>query len=1158
MKLFKKSAVCAAVLSALAGPVFAQQVIIGAGNNTPGAYTIVVGNNNTNSSADGHGYFIGSGNNSTGNNVAIGDNNTLTGNTVAGIGLPAYVIGSGNVVGADAANIHGSNNNVSATADSANVMGDGNTVSGVGSVTIGTGSTNTGQGSSAIGNGVSMTGVNSIALGGSTIVSGTNAGAIGGSAQATADGAYAIGTGAVASQANAVALGSGSTTGAAIATTGVTLLGQGYTFAGTAPTSTVSVGTAGGERTVTNVAAGRVSSASTDAINGSQLAATNAALGTLADRSVQYDLNPDGTVNRTNVTMAGPTSTDGGVTGGTTITNIHQGAVNATSTDAVNGAQIYNIAGDTSNTYVTQNGRGVRYVRTNDTGLPLADAHAQGQGSSALGYNAVSSGQSSLAMGNSATASGQDAIATGSSSTASGTGSIAMGAGATAAQNGAIALGAGSTTSVGVNVAGTTLAGNAYTFAGANGAAQGTVSVGAVGAERQIQNVAAGQLTATSTDAVNGSQLFATNTALNKLNDRAVQYDLNTDGTVNYTNVSMAGPISTDGGVTGGTTITNIHQGAVNATSTDAVNGAQLYNIAGDTSNTYVTQNGRGVRYVRTNDTGLPLADAHAQGQGSSAMGYNAVASGKTSLAMGNNASASATNSIATGTGSTASGTGSIALGAGASASQNGAIALGAGSKTIVGVNVTGVTLAGNAYTFAGANGAAQGTVSVGAVGAERQIQNVAAGQLTATSTDAVNGSQLFATNTALNKLNDRAVQYDLNTDGTVNYTNVSMAGPISTDGGVTGGTTITNIHQGAINATSTDAVNGAQIYNIAGDTSNTYVTQNGRGVRYVRTNDSGLALSDSSAQGVGSSAMGYNAVATGDASLAMGFNSSASGQNAIATGTGSVSSGNGSIALGAGASASQDGAVALGAGSVTGNGVDVGGATIAGNAYAFAGNKGSAQGTVSVGAVGAERQVQNVAAGQLTATSTDAVNGSQLFATNTAIDGVNSHVNVLDGRVTVIEGDVNNLYQITGNLDGRTTVLENTAVRYDVRQDGSVNYNSITLGGTQGNGPTAIHNLADGVAKNDAVNKGQLDAAKKQLGAGVAVGVAMSGLTQANDPDRTMITAATGVYGSDFGIAAGASRMFDNGRVVVKGGVGLSTTKGAKVGIAVGAGMNL
>jgi autotransporter adhesin len=923
VKLFKKSAICLAALGALAGPVFAQQVIIGTGNNTPGAYTITIGNNNTNSGPYGFGYFIGSGNNSTGNNVAIGDNNTLTGNTGStGIGFPTYVVGSGNNVGADAANVHGSNNNISATADSANVMGDGNTVSGVGSVTIGTGSTNSGQGSSAIGNGVSMTGANSVALGGSTVVSGSNAGAIGSSAQASADGAYAIGTGAVASQAGSVALGSGSTTGVAIGTTGVTLLGQSYSFAGTTPASTVSVGAAGSERTVTNVAAGRLTASSTDGVNGSQLYATNSALGALADRSVQYDLNADGTVNHSNVTMAGPASTDGGVTGGTSITNIHQGAITGTSTDAVNGAQIYNIAGDTSNTYVTQNGRGVRYVRTNDTGLPLADAHALGQGSSALGYNATSSGQSSLAMGNNATASGQDAIASGTGAAASGTGSIAMGAGATAAQNGAVALGSGSTTSNGVDVA--------------------------------------------------------------------------------------------------------------------------------------------------------------------------------------------------------------------------------------------GVTLAGNAYTFAGANGSAQGTVSVGAVGAERQVQNVAAGQLSATSTDAINGSQLFATNTALGKLADRSVQYDLNSDGTVNYGNVTMAGPASTDGGVTGGTTITNVHQGAVNATSTDAVNGAQIYNIAGDTSTSYVNQNGRGVRYVRTNDSGLSLSDSSAQGVGSSAMGYNAVATGDAALAMGFNSNASGQNSIAAGTGSTSSGTGSIALGAGSTAKQNGAVALGAGSTTSNGVDVGGAIIAGSAYSFAGAKGSAQGTVSVGAVGAERQVQNVAAGQLSATSTDAVNGSQLFATNKAIDSVNAHVNVLDGRVTVIEADVNNLYQITGNLDARTTVLEDTAVRYDVRQDGSVNYNSITLGGAKGNGPTAIHNLADGVANNDAVNKGQLDAAKKQLGAGVAVGVAMSGLTQANEPDRTMVTAATGVYGSDLGVAAGVSRMFDNGRVVVKGGVGFSATKGAKVGIAVGAGMNL
>ncbi|MFK8403077.1 hypothetical protein M2D07_031590, partial [Pseudomonas sp. BGr12] len=81
-----------------------------------------------------------------------------------------------------------------------------------------------------------------------------------------------------ANNANDVALGAGSTTDVAVGTAGTTIAGTDYSFAGATPTSTVSVGSKGSERTITNVAAGRLSADSTDAINGSQLFATNQAI----------------------------------------------------------------------------------------------------------------------------------------------------------------------------------------------------------------------------------------------------------------------------------------------------------------------------------------------------------------------------------------------------------------------------------------------------------------------------------------------------------------------------------------------------------------------------------------------------------------------------------------------------------------------------------------------------------------------------------------------------------------------------------------------------------------------------------------------------------------------------------------------------------------
>lgn len=102
--------------------------------------------------------------------------------------------------------------------------------------------------------------------------------------QSKAEKAIALGNQAQANNHNDVALGSGSSTEKAVATHGTTIDGEYYGFAGTEPTSTVSIGSKGKERTITNVAAGRVQYDSTDAINGSQLYATNQAIETLARR----------------------------------------------------------------------------------------------------------------------------------------------------------------------------------------------------------------------------------------------------------------------------------------------------------------------------------------------------------------------------------------------------------------------------------------------------------------------------------------------------------------------------------------------------------------------------------------------------------------------------------------------------------------------------------------------------------------------------------------------------------------------------------------------------------------------------------------------------------------------------------------------------------
>jgi autotransporter adhesin len=118
---------------------------------------------------------------------------------------------------------------------------------------------------------------------------------------------------------------------------------------------------------------------------------------------------------------------------------------------------------------------------------------------------------------------------------------------------------------------------------------------------------------------------------------------------------------------------------------------------------------------------------------------------------------------------------------------------------------------------------------------------------------------------------------------------------------------------------------------------------------------------------------------------------------------------------------------------------------TINGRTYAFAGT--APVTTVSVGDVGAERTITNVAAGRLSAISTDAVNGSQLYATNTAIEDLQAGV---------------------GSLTQNT-------VQYETNVDGSKK-NSIVLQGGDPNAPVLISNVAAGVKNNDAVNVKQLN----------------------------------------------------------------------------------
>lgn len=826
-----------------------------------------------------------------------------------------------------------------ATAASSTALGMGSQASGVKSLSIGSDANASGENALAIGGSAAAAGESSMAIGSHASASDEQSFAVGYKAQATKADAVALGTqakaqadralsfgynssatkndaiamgsnsksqgmsslafgtNAISADDNSVALGSNSLTAAAVGTQAITIDGKSYAFAGTAPLSTVSIGRKDAERTLTNVAAGRISKTSTDAINGSQLFAATQATEALANVAVKYDLNQDSTVNYDSITLNGDAYDSTDNSGGTTITNIARGVDDS---DAVNMSQlnetnadvadvtniINNIAGDTSTTYTDLNGKGIRYARTNEKGLTQADAYAKGKGSSAVGYNATAIGENSLALGYNAKANNAKDVA----------------------------LGADSLTAAVVATTGTTLRGTAYTFAGA--APASTVSIGSVGKERTLTNLAAGRLSATSTDAVNGSQLYATNQAIegisgdiSDLSDLAVKYDTNPDGTINYNRVSMGGTTYNSTTKAGGTTLTNVAYGVNDS---DAVNVQQLRDATSDMYN-------NGVKYFHANST---KADSVATGTDSIAVGPAAKSVGESSIAMGNAATSTGAGSMAMGQNARSTGENSVAIGAGAVANNKGDVALGAGATTEQAVGTQGVTIRGNDYQFAGTT--PTGTVSVGSLDNERTITNVAAGRISATSTDAVNGSQLYATNQAIEAINtnfsgldNAVVKYVVNGDGSIDYSKIALAGDTYDQSTKTGGTTITNVAAG-VNAS--DAVNKQQLDEVSLNVTN---IAEGKDGMFQVNNTSNLPKPKPT------------------------------GQNSIAGGAGAVASATNSMALGNSAKATHSNAVALGTNSVT-----------------------DRDNSVSMGYAGGERQITHVAAGTA---ATDAVNVGQL-----------------------------------------------------------------------------------------------------------------------------------------------------------------------------------
>ncbi|MCD6006786.1 hypothetical protein K7H08_18315, partial [Halomonas sp. IOP_6] len=214
--------------------------------------------------------------------------------------------------------------------------------------------------------------------------------------------------------------------------------------------------------------------------------------------------------------------------------------------------------------------------------------------------------------------------------------------------------------------------------------------------------------------------------------------------------------------------ITNVADGTE---AQDAVTVRQLQGAVGSVITT-------GIKYYRANSDD---PDAIAAGEDSLAIGPNTVTNGDNGIGMGNgaivgqmapggtaignNAEVLLSDGIAFGTNARSEAQQGIALGAGATVSHDQSVALGSNSVTEDAVATSGVTIAGDSYTFAGTT--PDSTVSIGSAGNERTLTNIAAGRVSETSTDAINGSQLFASNQAIEEVSTVAnTGWDIQTNG--------------------------------------------------------------------------------------------------------------------------------------------------------------------------------------------------------------------------------------------------------------------------------------------------------------------------------------------------------------------------------------------------------
>ena len=782
-----------------------------------------------------------------------------------------------------------------------------------------------------------------------------------------------------------------------------------------------------------------------------------------------------------------------------------------------------------SSSYATAIGKSANAVSVDSTALG-ADSKANGTQATAVGKNALANNTNTTALGNSAQAFGIGSMALGQSSTSRGQDGIAIGSGSQAAANAqnAIAIGTnavgyqsesiaignsaqaqtGNTIAIGKSaVANSPASGNAASSAialgaDANATGLGTIAIGRASGvlSQNIMNVNVthNNIAIGNTARVGDSSSSKITQSIAIGSGNRVDPQGRPEGAWAKGDQSIA---------VGGNVLANGNSSvAIGGDDLDSVGGTRY---SGNATDKFIKYNEKGAKTGEYTLSGKSLRDIYKEMTGDTMYSgsYGNTIAGQGSVALGVQSNSSADLSLAIGTKSQATAFGGVALGTGAKATLLNSVALGTASKTdkegqaYVQREIMGVT-----YTWAGGQTTDAGdVVSVGSKGYERQIINVSPGDISATSTDAINGSQLYGVLSAIERVRYFSVKSEEGkTDGTKNWnndgakaTNSIAIGPnAATSTGATGSVslghnanvlgedsvavgpnaTVTSGTVGAVALGSNANSRGTGSIAIGLNTENNYNYSVVVGAHSRANYGNATVVGARAAAQNNGTAMGYLSNAVGDDSVAIGHqaqttqaysiaignqaNSSglystaigssaqAAGQNSFAGGNNAKATGSDSVALGSGAMTTIGSSVALGNGAVgTANNFDATAknATFKNDSgtttnVSYAASSSAKTGAVSVGSAGNERQIQNVAAGRISATSTDAVNGSQLYTVmnnvghNIQQNGTdksrinnNGTVNYADGNLTTVAiTDGENASKVQINVTQGTLSVDN------------------------------------------------------------------------------------------------------------------------------------